>query len=116
MYLNNFKLSFTLVILHTDIISQGVQRNLYGPIWRSRFGPYDIVNVASPELIAQVIQQEGHYPVRVELPHWKEYRDMRGQAYGLHVEWVGFHTVLVSSPALFSLKCGASAFNLNMFT
>uniref|UniRef100_A0A8C6WQ06 Si:ch211-113j14.1 n=1 Tax=Neogobius melanostomus TaxID=47308 RepID=A0A8C6WQ06_9GOBI len=65
---------------------QDVQRNLYGPIWRSRFGQYDLVNVATAELISQVIRQEGRYPVRVLLPHWKEYRDMRGQAYGLHVE------------------------------
>uniref|UniRef100_UPI003AAC10C6 sterol 26-hydroxylase, mitochondrial n=1 Tax=Centroberyx gerrardi TaxID=166262 RepID=UPI003AAC10C6 len=61
-------------------------KRLYGPIWRSRFGPFDIVNVASPEFIAQVIRQEGRYPVRAELPHWKEYRDLRGQAYGLHVD------------------------------
>ncbi|XP_070711594.1 sterol 26-hydroxylase, mitochondrial [Pempheris klunzingeri] len=65
---------------------QDVQKSLYGPIWRSRFGPFDIVNVASPDLIAQVIRQEGRYPVRAELPHWKEYRDLRGQAYGLHVD------------------------------
>ncbi|XP_030605690.1 sterol 26-hydroxylase, mitochondrial isoform X1 [Archocentrus centrarchus] len=65
---------------------QGLQKSLYGPIWRSRFGLLDIVNVATPDLIAQVIQQEGRYPVRAELPHWKEYRDLRGQAYGLHVE------------------------------
>ncbi|XP_049426026.1 sterol 26-hydroxylase, mitochondrial isoform X1 [Epinephelus fuscoguttatus] len=65
---------------------QDLQKNIYGPIWRSRFGPYDIVNVATPELIAQVIQQEGMYPIRAELPHWKEYRDLRGQAYGLHVD------------------------------
>lgn len=44
-----------------------------------------MVNVASPELISQVIHQEGRYPVRAELPHWKEYRDLRGQAHGLHV-------------------------------
>ncbi|XP_026217845.1 cytochrome P450 27C1 isoform X1 [Anabas testudineus] len=65
---------------------QGLQKSLYGPIWRSRFGPFDVINVASAELIAQVIQQEGRYPVRAELPHWKEYRDLRGQAYGLHVD------------------------------
>lgn len=57
-------------------------------MWRWKLGPYDFVSVASPELIARVIQQEGRYPVRVQLPHWKEYRDLRGQAYGLHVEWV----------------------------
>ena len=67
-------------------IIQIEHKRLYGPMWRSQFGPFDIVNVASPELIAQVIQQEGRYPVRTELPHWKEYRDLRCQAYGLHVE------------------------------
>ncbi|KAK3557469.1 hypothetical protein QTP70_027928, partial [Hemibagrus guttatus] len=61
-------------------------KRLYGPIWRSRFGPFDIVNVATAELISRVIHQEGRYPVRTALPHWKEYRDMRSQAYGLHVE------------------------------
>ncbi|XP_030637706.1 sterol 26-hydroxylase, mitochondrial [Chanos chanos] len=61
-------------------------KHIYGPIWRSRFGPFDIVNVATPELIAQVIRQEGRYPVRTYLPHWKEYRELRGQAYGLHVD------------------------------
>uniref|UniRef100_A0AAY5EQ42 Uncharacterized protein n=1 Tax=Electrophorus electricus TaxID=8005 RepID=A0AAY5EQ42_ELEEL len=61
-------------------------KRLYGPIWRSRFGPFEIVNVATAELISQVIRQEGRYPLRSELPHWKEYRDLRGQAYGLHVD------------------------------
>ncbi|XP_072291684.1 sterol 26-hydroxylase, mitochondrial [Eucyclogobius newberryi] len=65
---------------------QDVQKSLYGPIWLSRFGHYELVNVASAELISQVIRQEGRYPIRILLPHWKEYRDMRGQAYGLHVE------------------------------
>uniref|UniRef100_A0A673WS18 Cytochrome P450 family 27 subfamily A member 2 n=1 Tax=Salmo trutta TaxID=8032 RepID=A0A673WS18_SALTR len=73
-------------------------KKLYGPIWRSRFGPFDVVNVASPELISQVIRQEGRYPVRTELPHWKEYRDMREQAYGLHVDkglqWYRIRSVL----------------------
>ncbi|XP_076022056.1 sterol 26-hydroxylase, mitochondrial [Genypterus blacodes] len=77
---------------------QVIHKNLYGPIWRSKFGPFDIVNVASAELIAQVINQEGKYPVRVELPHWKEYRDLRGHAYGLHVgtgaEWSRIRKVL----------------------
>lgn len=75
---------------HNDFPSTSIvqveHKRLYGPIWRSRFGPFDVVNVATAELIAQVSRQEGRYPVRTELPHWKEYRDMRGQAYGIHVE------------------------------
>ncbi|XP_067438770.1 sterol 26-hydroxylase, mitochondrial [Thunnus thynnus] len=85
---------------------QGLQKSLYGPIWRSRFGPFDIVNVASPELIAQVIRQEGRYPVRAVLPHWKEYRDLRGQAYGLHVdtgpEWYRIRSAL--NPKMLKLQ------------
>ncbi|KAG7259383.1 hypothetical protein CRUP_027286 [Coryphaenoides rupestris] len=41
---------------------QTEHRRLYGPIWRSQFGPFDMVNVASAELIAQVVRQEGRYP------------------------------------------------------
>ncbi|XP_077458543.1 sterol 26-hydroxylase, mitochondrial isoform X1 [Stigmatopora argus] len=85
---------------------QGVQKNLYGPIWRSKFGPFDVVNVATPELIAQVIHQEGRYPVRALLPHWKEYRDLRGQAYGLHVdkgqEWYRIRSAL--NPKMLKLQ------------
>ncbi|KAI1899125.1 hypothetical protein AGOR_G00058320 [Albula goreensis] len=81
-------------------------RRLYGPIWRSRFGPFDVVNVATPELIEQVIRQEGRYPVRTDLPHWKEYRDMRGQAYGIHVdkgtEWHRIRSVL--NPKMLKVK------------
>ncbi|TRY74211.1 hypothetical protein DNTS_002856 [Danionella cerebrum] len=81
-------------------------KKLYGPIWRSRFGPFDVVNLASPELIAQVIRQEGRYPVRTDLPHWREYRDMRGQAYGIHVdtgpEWYRIRSVL--NPKMLIMK------------
>ncbi|XP_051987158.1 sterol 26-hydroxylase, mitochondrial isoform X2 [Xyrauchen texanus] len=81
-------------------------KRLYGPIWRSRFGPFDVVNVATAELIAQVIRQEGMYPVRTDLPHWREYRDMRGQAYGLHVDtgpdWYRMRSAL--NPKMLILK------------
>ncbi|XP_051567654.1 sterol 26-hydroxylase, mitochondrial-like [Myxocyprinus asiaticus] len=81
-------------------------KRLYGPIWRSRFGPFDLVNVATAELIAQVIRQEGRYPVRTDLSHWREYRDMRGQAYGLNVdtgpEWYRMRSAL--NPKMLILK------------
>lgn len=66
-------------------LMQVLQKDLYGPIWRSKFASLEMVNVASSELIAQMIQQEGRYPVRAELPHWKEYMDLRGHDYGLHL-------------------------------
>lgn len=74
---------------HPDIkrnVFQGKLKSTYGPMWRWRLGPYKLVSVAAPDLIANVIRQEGRYPVRAPLPHWKDYRDLRGQAYGLHVE------------------------------
>ncbi|TSK62672.1 Sterol 26-hydroxylase, mitochondrial [Bagarius yarrelli] len=81
-------------------------KRLYGPIWRSQFGPFDIINVATADLISQVIRQEGRYPVRTELPHWKEYQDLRGQAYGLHVgtgaEWYRMRTAL--NPKMLKLR------------
>ncbi|XP_060774774.1 sterol 26-hydroxylase, mitochondrial [Neoarius graeffei] len=81
-------------------------KRLYGPIWRSRFGPFDIINVATAELISQVIRQEGRYPVRTMLPHWKEYFDMKAQAYGLHVhtgeKWYRLRSVL--NPKMLKLQ------------
>ncbi|XP_068612448.1 sterol 26-hydroxylase, mitochondrial [Brachionichthys hirsutus] len=85
---------------------QGLQRGFYGPIWRSRIGPYDLVNVASPEFISQVIQQEGRYPVRAELAHWKDYLDLRRRAYGLHVstgtDWYRIRSAL--NPKMLKLR------------
>ncbi|XP_034469206.1 sterol 26-hydroxylase, mitochondrial [Hippoglossus hippoglossus] len=66
-------------------LMQVLQKNLHGPIWRSKYGSFEMVNVASSEFIAQVIRQEGRYPVRVEMSHWKDYMDLRGHDYGLHV-------------------------------
>ncbi|TWW63845.1 sterol 26-hydroxylase, mitochondrial isoform X1 [Takifugu flavidus] len=86
---NTYKILYWLFVKgygERSHLLQGKLKNIYGPMWRWKLGPYDFVSVASPELIARVIQQEGRYPVRVQLPHWKEYRDLRGQAYGLHVE------------------------------
>ncbi|CAB1450368.1 unnamed protein product [Pleuronectes platessa] len=72
-------------------LMQVLQKNQHGPIWRSKYGSFEMVNVASPEFIAQVIRQEGRYPVRVDMSHWKDYMDLRGHDYGLHTssgtEW-----------------------------
>lgn len=41
-----------------------------------------VVNVASAELIEQVLRQEGRLPVRTDMPHWRRYRELRNQAHG----------------------------------
>lgn len=80
-------------------------------MWQSKFGKFHLVNVASADLIHQVIQQEGKYPVRCDLPHWKEYITMREQAPGMHTnfgeEWHRLRSVL--NPKMLKIK-EASAF------
>uniref|UniRef100_A0A3Q3XN99 Uncharacterized protein n=1 Tax=Mola mola TaxID=94237 RepID=A0A3Q3XN99_MOLML len=55
---------------------------IYGPLWKSTYGPLVVVNVASPELIEQVLRQEGRHPLRTDMPHWRTYRELRNQAHG----------------------------------
>ncbi|XP_019731054.1 cytochrome P450 [Hippocampus comes] len=57
-------------------------KKLYGPLWKSTYGPLVVVNVASAELIEQVLRQEGRHPVRTDMPHWRHYREVRNQAHG----------------------------------
>lgn len=55
---------------------------IWGPLWKSKFGPLVLVNVSSAELIEQVCRQEGRYPVRTHMPHWRSYRELRNKAHG----------------------------------
>uniref|UniRef100_A0A8C6LH32 Cytochrome P450 family 27 subfamily A member 3 n=1 Tax=Nothobranchius furzeri TaxID=105023 RepID=A0A8C6LH32_NOTFU len=57
-------------------------KKIYGPLWKSTYGPLVVVNVASAELIEQVLRQEGKHPVRTDMPHWRGYRELRNQAHG----------------------------------
>ncbi|XP_076840656.1 25-hydroxyvitamin D-1 alpha hydroxylase, mitochondrial [Brachyhypopomus gauderio] len=58
-------------------------RKQYGPIWKASFGPILTVHVAEPELIAEVLRQEGKHPIRSDLSSWKDYRQLRGHGVGL---------------------------------
>ncbi|XP_048455144.1 cytochrome P450 isoform X2 [Rhincodon typus] len=75
-----------------------VQKKMFGPIWKNKFGPITVINVATADLIEQVLRQEGKYPVRALMPHWREYRELRGQAYGPLCEygekWHHMRTIL----------------------
>ncbi|KAG7318746.1 hypothetical protein KOW79_017220 [Hemibagrus wyckioides] len=58
-------------------------RRRFGSMWKASFGPVLTVHVAEPELIEQVLRQEGHTPMRSDISSWKDYRKHRGHGYGL---------------------------------
>uniref|UniRef100_A0A6Q2YCV0 Cytochrome P450 family 27 subfamily A member 3 n=1 Tax=Esox lucius TaxID=8010 RepID=A0A6Q2YCV0_ESOLU len=72
--------------------------NIYGPLWKSKYGPLVIVNVASAELIEQVLRQEGRHPIRTDMPHWRSYRQLRNHAYGplteMGAQWQRIRSIL----------------------
>lgn len=70
------------------IFSKIEHSRIYGALWKSKYGPLVVVNVASAELIEQVLRQEGRHPVRTDMPHWRTYRELRNQAHGPLTEWV----------------------------
>ncbi|KAM7406842.1 hypothetical protein PAMA_002851 [Pampus argenteus] len=71
---------------------------IYGPLWVSKYGPLVVVNVASAELIEQVLRQEGRHPVRTDMPHWRSYRELRNQAHGplteMGAKWQRIRSIL----------------------
>ncbi|XP_019108462.1 cytochrome P450 [Larimichthys crocea] len=73
-------------------------RKIYGPLWKSTYGPLVVVNVASAELIEQVLRQEGRHPVRTDMPHWRSYRELRNQAQGplteMGAKWQRIRSIL----------------------
>lgn len=68
--------------------SQIEHSKIYGPLWKSKYGPLVVVNVASAELIEEVLRQEGRHPVRTDMTHWRSYRELRNQAHGPLTEYV----------------------------
>lgn len=74
--------------LTRTICSKIEQSKVYGPLWKTKYGPLVVVNVANADLIEQVLRQEGRHPVRTDMPHWRTYRELRNQAQGPLTEWV----------------------------
>ncbi|XP_055009232.1 sterol 26-hydroxylase, mitochondrial isoform X2 [Boleophthalmus pectinirostris] len=74
------------------------QSKVWGPLWKSNFGPMLLVNVASAELIEQVLRQDGRTPVRTDMPHWRSYRELRNKAYGplseMGEKWLHIRSIL----------------------
>ncbi|XP_074644453.1 1,25-dihydroxyvitamin D(3) 24-hydroxylase, mitochondrial-like [Tubulanus polymorphus] len=63
----------------------------YGPIFRERVGPMQSVNLCDPTDVEHALRNEGKHPHRLEVPPWKEYRQMKGLPFGLVIsngpEW-----------------------------
>ncbi|XP_003476175.1 25-hydroxyvitamin D-1 alpha hydroxylase, mitochondrial [Cavia porcellus] len=60
---------------------QGAAR--FGPVWSARFGTLRTVYVAAPELIEQLLRQEGPRPERCSFSSWAEHRRRHQRACGL---------------------------------
>ncbi|KAI3355724.1 hypothetical protein L3Q82_004312 [Scortum barcoo] len=84
--------------VHTGQQMQIEHKKIYGPLWKSKYGPLVVVNVASAELIEQVLRQEGRHPIRSDMPHWRGYRELRNQAHGplteIGANWYRIRSIL----------------------
>uniref|UniRef100_UPI0037E77281 cytochrome P450 n=1 Tax=Semicossyphus pulcher TaxID=241346 RepID=UPI0037E77281 len=73
-------------------------KKIYGPMWKSTYGPLVLVNVATADLIEQVLRQEGRLPIRTDMPHWRTYRELRNQAHGplteMGAKWQRIRSIL----------------------
>ncbi|XP_070811079.1 sterol 26-hydroxylase, mitochondrial [Pituophis catenifer annectens] len=72
-------------LLHTHQL-QIISKKRFGPIWRSTTGPYLNINIGSPEIIEELLRQEGKYPIRSDMSLWKAHRDIRHLSYGPFTE------------------------------
>ncbi|XP_032423260.1 cytochrome P450 isoform X1 [Xiphophorus hellerii] len=73
-------------------------KRIYGRLWKSKYGPLIVVNVASADLIEQVLRQEGRHPIRTDMPHWRGYRELRNKAHGplteMGAKWQRIRSIL----------------------
>uniref|UniRef100_A0A8B9PXF3 Cytochrome P450 family 27 subfamily A member 1 n=1 Tax=Apteryx owenii TaxID=8824 RepID=A0A8B9PXF3_APTOW len=81
---------------------------------RSTFGHYENINIGSPEVLEQLLRQEGKYPMRSDMALWKEHRDTRRLPYGPFTEegerWYRLRQVLnkrLLKPSEAALYAGA---------
>ncbi|XP_063144981.1 sterol 26-hydroxylase, mitochondrial isoform X2 [Candoia aspera] len=63
-----------------------ISKKMYGPIWKSTVGPLLNINIGSPEILEELLRQEGKYPIRSDMVLWKEHRDKRHLSYGPFTE------------------------------
>ncbi|XP_007948249.1 25-hydroxyvitamin D-1 alpha hydroxylase, mitochondrial [Orycteropus afer afer] len=87
---------------------QGAAR--FGPVWLANFGTVRTVYLAAPELVEQLLRQEGPRPERCSFSPWTEHRRHRQLACGLLTaegeEWQRLRTLL--APLLLRPQAAAS--------
>ncbi|MEQ2295896.1 hypothetical protein AMECASPLE_019305 [Ameca splendens] len=71
------------------------EKQLYGPMYRNQLNS---VSVNTPQLLEEVVRNDGTFPTRGDMSLWTEYRDMRGHGYGPFTEegerWYNLRVVL----------------------
>ncbi|XP_007957652.1 sterol 26-hydroxylase, mitochondrial [Orycteropus afer afer] len=77
-----FQLLMRGYVLHLHQL-QVLNKAKYGPMWMTRVGSQSHVNLASAQLLEEVMRQEGKYPMRNDMALWKEHRDQQGLSYGI---------------------------------
>ncbi|XP_069838611.1 sterol 26-hydroxylase, mitochondrial [Dendropsophus ebraccatus] len=77
---------------------QLIYKKRFGSLWKSRNGQSQMVNIADPAILEVVLRQEGKYPMRTEIDHWRLHRELRKLSCGPFTEqgekWHALRTIL----------------------
>lgn len=58
----------------------------YGPIFKISIGLFSVVHICDVDEVEKLYRQEGKYPRRVTIEHWRHWRDTHGQSRGVLIE------------------------------
>ncbi|XP_039612379.1 sterol 26-hydroxylase, mitochondrial-like [Polypterus senegalus] len=74
------------------------EKKMYGPMWTTTLGPYKHINLASVELIEELMRKDEKYPRRADMSIWTDHRDIRDLGYGPFTEegkkWYNLRAIL----------------------
>ncbi|XP_056391050.1 sterol 26-hydroxylase, mitochondrial-like isoform X2 [Hyla sarda] len=77
---------------------QLIYKKRYGALWKSTNNKSYMVNIADPAILEVLLRQEGKYPTRTEIDHWRLHREVRRLSCGPFTErgekWHSLRTIL----------------------